>query len=287
MPIVKVFGKSLLFVTVLYAFFRYAGEFSTAQSVVLTVVSWLGYGLYEKLQLSHKTVDVFTPFYVSFLPKWYELLSDFKLIRGKDDWERLCEGANKLPKSTFNVFREGFSFTVIRPPSSEGLLPGLSFWNNEKIFLNDLELEAAIVKTEGMGFRHGQKHDFFDHPSWSTLPRMVFKWGDGGYEIGLEVQMEWWDERCKSGDVKELANLKQDKDHMCGTTRVVVATLPYSEFEAYYRANNYEKLKKLQDEWDKQLVAKGWQRTVEGDSEIPDPWSRIEHKYFSVAYRSI
>jgi hypothetical protein len=51
--------------------------------------------------------------------------------------------------------------------------------------------------------------------------------------------------------VKELANLEQDKDHMCGTTRVVVATLPYSEFEAYYRANDYKKLKKLQKEWDK------------------------------------
>ena len=64
MLVVKAIGKSLLFVALLYVFFRYAGDFSASQSAVLTAVAWLGYGLYEKLNLSRKTEDVFTPFCV-------------------------------------------------------------------------------------------------------------------------------------------------------------------------------------------------------------------------------
>jgi|ERR1700722_18991497 len=285
MPTVKALGKSLLFVAVLYAFFRYAGDFSTAQSVALTVVAWLGYGLYEKLRLSHKTEDVFTPFCVSFFPKWYELLSDLKLIRQDDDWKRLTDTVAKIPKSTFSLYRQGFSFTVIRPPTSNGLLPGLAFWNNEKIFLNDLELEASIVETEDKSIFRLEKHELFDHPSWSGLPRIVFKSGNGGYEIRLEVHMDWWKERCASGEMKELANLKQHEDHTCGTTQVVVATLPYSEFAVFYRDTDYAE--SLQNKRDKQLAAKGWQRKADRDSEIRNLWSTVEHKYFSVSYRSI
>jgi hypothetical protein len=150
-----------------------------------------------------------------------------------------------------------------------------------------LEFEAAIIPVEDERRRHGERHEFFDHPSYANLPRVVFKWGSGGYEIGLEVQIDWWEERCKSGEVKELAKLKQRQDHMCGTTRVVVATLPYSEFETYYRTVDQAQIKKLQAEWDKQLAASGWKRAAERDSEIPDPWSRVEHKYVSVSHRNI
>ena len=289
MAIVKVLAKSILFIALLYALFRYAGDFSTSQSVVLTIVSWIGYGLYEKLNLSRKSEGVFTPFCVSFFPNWYELLSDLTLITGEEDWKRLCEAANKVPASRFNVFKQGFSFTVIKPPSEEGLLPGLAFWNNQKVFLNELELSEAIIEEDdGLRFRHGEKHNFFDHPSWSSLPRMVFRWGTKGYEIGLEVQNDWWEERCKSGELKELANIEKDTDHLCGTTRLVIATLPYSEFAAYYQRIDYAQQGKLQAEWDKQLEANGWKRKEEDrDSEIRDPWSHVEHKYFSVSHRSI
>jgi hypothetical protein len=289
MRIIKALGKTLLFVAALYVFFRYAGDFSASQSAVLTAVAWLGYGLYEKLNLPSKAEDVFTPFCVSFYPKWYPLLLDFKLLSGKEDWKLLCDAENKIPETEFSVFRQGFSFTVIRPPSSEGLLPGLTFWNNHKTFLNDLELEAAIIERdeEDQPIGSEKKHRFFDHPSWASLPRIVFKWGAGGYEIGLEVQIDWWKKRCQSGELNELANLKQHTDHLCGTTRIVIATLPYSEFAVYYRSIEYAEQQKLQEESDKQLLANGWQRKAARDSEISDPWSSVEHKYFSVSHRSL
>src|SRR6266851_3203895 len=176
MAIVKALAKSILFIALLYALFRYAGDFSDRESTVLAIVAWVGYGLYERLNLSRKTEDVFTPFCVSFFPNLYKLLSDLTLLKGEEDWKRLCEAANKRPASRFNVFKEGFSFTVIRPPSGEGLLPGLTFWNNRKVFLNELELNEPIIEEDGDGLRlrFGEKHKFFDHPGWSSLPRVVY-----------------------------------------------------------------------------------------------------------------
>ncbi|HET7107269.1 MAG TPA: hypothetical protein VFI38_10695 [Candidatus Acidoferrum sp.] len=290
MPIVKALAKSVLFVAVLYALFRYAGDFSTSQSVVLTIVSWVGYGLYERLNLSRKAECVFTPFCVSFFPHWYELLSDLTLIKDEEDWKRLCESVNEVPASKFSVFKQGFSFTVIRPPSEQDLWPGLTFWNNEKVFLNELELSEPVIENEddGMRFGFGEKHKFFNHPSWSSLPRVVFKWGMKGYELGLEVQADWWKERSQSGELKKLAKIEEHTDHLCGNTRLVIATLPYSEFAVYYQHVDYDKQGKVQAERDKQLEANGWKRKEEDkDSEIRDPWSRIEHKYFSISHRSI
>jgi len=287
--LVKVLIKSLVFVVVLYVCFRYVGDFSSQQSAVLAFVGWVGYGLYEKLNVSRQVDNVFSPFCVFILPNWYDLLSDFRLIRSKEEWHRLCNAANEAPTDNYSVFRRGFVFTVIKPPADEGLPPGLTFWDNRKTFLSEVELSGSIiqVRDESAGPHLGEEHPFFRHPKWAGLPEVYFKWGTGGYELGLEVQDDWWEELCKSGEIGELAKLKKHRDHPCGTTRLVIATLPYSEFGVYYQNVDYDQMKKQQEARDKQLEANGWGRKTEGDSEIRDPWSRVEHKYFTVSHRSV
>ncbi len=71
------------------------------------------------------------------------------------------------------------------------------------------------------------------------------------------------------------------------TTRLVVATLPYSEFAFYFEANDYDRFKAEQESRDKQLGSNAWTRKTYGDSEIRDPWLRIDHKYFAVTHREI
>jgi len=162
--IAKSFVKGLFFLALLYALFRYVGEFSERESVVLAMVAWIGYGLYERLNIP-RVETVFTPFRVSFFPNWYELLLDFKLIKDKEDWKRLCEAEDKLPASQFRVFKQGFSFSVVQPPSDEGLMPGLTFWDNRKVFIGELELSEPIIEKEGDRWafgRFGEKHEFFD-----------------------------------------------------------------------------------------------------------------------------
>jgi hypothetical protein len=288
MAIVKAMAKLLAVVGALYVFFRYVGNFSSQQSAALAFVLTVGYELYNDLNALRRASKAFEPFCVSIHPNWYELLSDFKLIGGMEEWHRLREEAGRVPASEYNVFRSGFLFTVMQPPSDQGLLPGLTYWNNHKMFLSDVELSASIVemKDESVLPRLEEEHPFLKHPRWAQLPEVYFKWGIDGYELGLEVQLEWWENLCMSGGIGELAKTKTHKDHLCGTTRLVIATLPYAEFGIYYNVpvDRMEKWEKVRN---KQLEAHGWKRKVERDSEIRDPWSRVEHKYFAVAHREI
>jgi hypothetical protein len=288
--IAKALLKNLIVPSVLYFCFRFLGDFSSQQSAVLAVVAWIGYGLHKKLNASRTTVNLFSPFSVSIYPNWYELLSDFKLISAEDEWQKLCKAANEMPEPENTVFRRGFTFTVIKPPVDEGLLPGLTFWDNRKVFLVEVELSEPVIEIENeFSLRgRGQEHPFFHHPKWSSLPRFCFKWGTGGYEIGLEVQDDWWEHLRESNKaIGNLAKIKGARDHLCGTTRLVIATLPYSEFSLYYQNVDHDDLKKVQEAMDKQLESNGWKRQVERDSEIRDPWAHVEHKYFTVSHRSI
>lgn len=288
MAFIRILAKEIAFLAVFYAGVRYLGDFTLRQSIALTFIAWIGYELNARLKASRRVEKVFEPFCVSIYPNWYELLSDFKLIGSMEEWHRLREETEKVPASEYSVFRGGFLFTVIKPPSDQGLLPGLTYWNNHKIFLSEVELSASIVEIKddsGMP-RLEEEHPFLKHPRWAQLPEVYFKWGTDGYEFGLEVQGDWWKHRCESGVIGELAKIKEHKDYLCGTTRLVIATLPYAEFGIYYdvpvdRVKEWEKVR------DKQLEAHGWKRKVERDSEITDPWSRVEHKYFAVAHRSV
>jgi hypothetical protein len=135
-----------------------------------------------------------------------------------------------------------------------------------------------------------KQHPYFNHPAWAELPEVYFRLGFGGYEMGLEVQIDWWEGLCESGKMGELAKVKQDRNHPCGTTRLAVATLPLSEFDfhyIYYAKVRYDQSLKLRAEVDKQLEANGWKRKGEYDPEIRSPWSHVEHKYFTVSYRDV
>jgi len=92
----------------------------------------------------------------------------------------------------------------------------------------------------------------------------------------------------KNGEVGELSKLTQHRDPRCGTTRLLIASLPYSEFSIYYQDVPYEQMQKQQQARDKLLEEKGWKRQHDDpDAEIRDHWSRVEHKYFAVAHRTI
>jgi hypothetical protein len=287
MVIIKALAKTIAFLAVFYVGLRYLGGFSMQQSAALAAVGMLGYALYSNLNVLMQAEGAFTPFCVSIRPNWYQLLSDFKLVTSPEEWQRLCEEEEKVPASQYNVFRSGIIFTVIRPPSN-GLLPGLTYWDNRKCFLTDVEPSESIMPIDGYGLGGlGKQHPFLQHPQWAQLPGVYFKLAFGGYELGLEVQDDWWENLCKSGTMGELAKVKQHRDHLCGTTRLVIATLPLSEFGTYYRNVDYGQMNKLRESMNKQLEANGWKRKDERDPEIRDPWSHIEHKYFAISVRAV
>lgn len=284
MATVKALAKSLGILAAIYLCCRYVGEFSSKQSSVIMLLAWTGFELYAKIRGVQQPLRTFSPFCVHIYPNWYPLLLDFKLIGNDDEWKRLCELLAKVPEAEYSVFRSGISFTVIAAPSEEGLPPGLIYADNHKRFLSEADFSENVVELE-RGQRRLGEHPYFKHPYWANLPEVYFKLGPKGYDVGLEVQSDWWKHLCKTGKLGDLANLKVRTDHLCGTTKLVIATLPFTEFHIYYQT--YDQIQAQQESADKQLEANGWRRQVEKDSEIQDPWSRVDHKYFAVAHRDI
>ncbi len=228
----------------------------------------------------------FAPFCVSIFPNWYPLLSDFVLVSGEEEWARLSEAINNVPLAEFNMYRSGIQYTVLSPASDDGLRPKLIYWDNRKRFVTGVEFSESIVEIEYEPGMRGE-HPFFRHPRWANLPEVYFKQGTEGYELGLEVQEDCWKHIRETGKIGELCQIKSHTDHSCGTTRLVIATLPHGEFGSYYQNTDYDRWKALRDARDEELEAKGWKRKIERDGEIQDPWTRVEHKYFTVSHRDI
>ena len=164
--IVKAIVKSLAILAALYAFSWYLGDFSARQSAVLALLGWIGYGLYSDLDVSRRGDKAFSPFCVSVQPNWYPMLTDFMLVKNKEDWQRVHEAIAKVPPADYSVYRSGFVFTVVAPPLGGGLPPGLAYWDNRKIFVTKVELSESISE-RGPGVPGaGGEHPVFNYPSW-------------------------------------------------------------------------------------------------------------------------
>jgi len=217
-------------------FFRYAGNFSQQQSLVLALAAMFaveGLGGVWKLLRNKPHL---TPFRVYVEPQWGPLLSDLKLLKGEDEWERFNDAFQGSSESAYKTCG-GILFTVIgRQPDFE--LPGLTYWDDHKVFVNELEFSGSvIVKEDDMGFsRPKGKHPFFNCPKWSDLPRVFLRPGIHGYELGLEVQSDWWKDLCNRGEAGALAKIDRHTDERCGATELVLARLPYSAFVEYFGA---------------------------------------------------
>jgi len=283
--VLKPSAEALGVAAALYVILRYLCDFSLRQSVVLTLLGWFVFVLYlylHALIVSQRSRTAFSPFKVFIEPKWHSLLSDLKLVNSEEEWHRLNQAIESLPASQYNVFRSPISFTVIAPPSDEGLPPGLTYWDNRQRFVSKVDFSEAIVEIESeISIRDiNREHPFFKHPLFSgSLPSLCFRWGASGYELGLEVHARWWKRLCETGEIGELAKTKEDTDYECGTTRLVIATLPYSEFGIYYQKPDYLRMEAQQKARDKQLEAIGWKRKEERG-----PGWRVEHKYFKVSH---
>lgn len=123
---------------------------------------------------------------------------------------------------------------------------------------------------------------------WS--PYIYFKWGTEGYELGLEVNADWWKDICAADATNQLGKIKTHPEFLTGTTRLLVATLPYSEFGVYSAGNAPASwfATSKQKHRDKELTNAGWKRE-ESDWEMHHlgaPES-VKHKYFTVSHRAI
>ena len=287
----------------LLLFFEYVAGFALRQSFFLAIVCGL---VYESLKAVQPARRSFRPYSVLVIPKISKLLLDLRLLKDAAESEHL----QQLWESGKATGDPQIWFTVLQP--ADGVhLPGLTYWEGRQSFRTELDFSEPIEGIEFRYFENPLKNESEDTVVFKDAVSLAEGSGFGawspevycrlasGYELGITVREEWWNQVCATDQFKYLADIDADTDQTTGETRLVVARLPCSEFAAYYQRaeSNGERRKKRQQARDKELGQYGWKRvgtsslwwTHEMLEEygIPITWECIEHKYFIVGRREI
>jgi hypothetical protein len=264
----------------LFLCFRYLADFSPMQSAVLAMTLSIGVGvggeLYESLKAAGRSEQRLYPYSVLVEPKLHYLLLDYKLIKDAEEFRQCWE---KGLKDVLLIH-----FTVLQPQHDVDL-PGLIYWGSRKSFVTQVDFEepVEVVKFE-------QANSFIKDLGFPPCELTWFlRLGRDGYELGLNVPTEWWERIRATSEIGELAKTKAEADGMTDNTRLVVANLPWQEFDMYYDKGEFDlkRRQKQKELADKQLSKYGWKRKDRSDAEVADPWYRLEHRYFTVQHRSI
>jgi hypothetical protein len=235
----------------------------------------IGFGIgfvldyYKTLEAAQRQQS-FIPYHVLVQPNWPKLLLDYKLIKDAEAFQQLSEKSLK---------RAPIRFTVLLPAPKVDL-PGLIYWNSRNGFVTEVDFEESI---EGIEFEIPGLERFGDKWSPSVYFKLGVLSGGVGYEMGLAMREKWWEGICVRGDAGELCKTKADTDPQTGTTRLVVATLPDSEFDEYYDVEfDKERRHERYELRDKQLSLNGWK------CEQSSFFGRnLEHKYFTITHRNV
>jgi hypothetical protein len=233
----------------------------------------------RKLVASSEAAKRLWPYQVWIVPQWHQLLLDYGLIKGAEEFRQVWEKGLKDSRL--------IGFTVLQAGDlGEG---ELIFWDARKSFTTSVDFredvealefeEPEAVKQLGLPPRH----------LWCFLKLG----GVGGYQLGVTVPKDWWNRTCTTGGIGQLAATEHDTDVRTAETQLMVATLPWQEFECMYCHRgelDYESLKKIEKQKqlrDRKLAEYGWERKDDRGAEIRSPWHYLEHKYFRVQHRSI
>jgi hypothetical protein len=224
-------------------------------------------------------------------PKWYELLTAFKLIDSAEEWDTLQKHAEEMASGNFNILTHAICFTVVsEPPACERKL---IYWNNYHTFASDVYFEERIEPSDigqlGQVLEpedRGREIDALDLRAASFFMKSC----GGSYNLGLVVPDWWWD-KTRDSCPKPIEEFRISPT---GQVEVTLARISYPEFDFYCRRErwnrHYEKrtVKRLSDLRDKQRDKFGWRREDHRVSDIPIEWPEsLEHKYFRLEHRHI
>ncbi len=270
--------RHLLWIGLPFVASYFLADFSLKLSLALSIIFWF---LYARTQQTWEYLAVqerFEPFRVDVAPKWALLLRDYKLVESDEQLDRLFARAEAEP-ARFKVLSYGFSFTVLRPTPGWIDFRGLLHSNTDNQFVGTVDLWSRV-----------EPPPYDDTQILKTGPSAFVKWGiDGGFDLGIEVDDDWWKQFCETAANKELTTIKTDSDPLRGTVRLVIATLPYAEFGVYLGSveeYSSKRAEREEQERDRILAKFGWVRDRDAE-DLPYGPNEIEHKYFTVWYRAI
>jgi hypothetical protein len=287
MALAKAFLKTVIVFGLSFLLFRWV-SFTTLQSLLLAALVEAGFEAYLTLNAKATTEEYFSPYTVIVCPKFDQILLDYKILKNDDEVRQLYDLWRKKDQRLI-----GFTVLKLRP-SGDWLI----YHDQDRCFLGSVDFEEpiqAIAFSGGVFDRARERNTvYLRDPTNPEIgfatdsPQFYFRQSSGGYELGLKVPHDWWTKICDQNPSAEFRKAKADTDHRFGTTRVPVITVPHIAFGLFrLRYDDYENSRKLWDAIDEVLPKFGWTRVKHEDSEISDPWIRLESKYFDLQYKEI
>jgi hypothetical protein len=286
MGLLKALLKFVLLAALLFLLLR-AVDFSVAQSIVLVALAWGAYEAFSWLHArTHKAS--LSPYRVIVYPRLGHLLLDYRLIKDTDELQKLYTIWDKHQE--FSI-----SFTILELKTSGDWLV---YSNDHKAFVTEIDFEedieplafrSVLDKQQPLPLYLRDSQCKTDAVFGPISPRFYFRERADGYEIGLNVRDDWWEDVCRQNPGADFAKTKVDINHLTGEARLGIATVPQAAFAPFL--TNTSDLAQFQKVWslmDSELAKYGWKREKDDpDAEIHDPWIRIENKYFGLQYRGV
>jgi hypothetical protein len=167
----------------------------------------------------------FVPYHVFITPKFHSIATDFDLVKDSDEeWAKLREAIQKLPKEPWNIWDSGFSFSVITPE--------LIFQHGWNRFTTELDMSASLAPVA------------FARKSYTAFsPRLeLHAWADG-YRVKLVLQEDHWDRIKNKPIFAKMDKHDADDDHMCGTVEIVLAVIPQEGLYVHFSVKPGDSLK--------------------------------------------
>ncbi len=256
----------------------------------------------------------FTPFYVRLQPNWYQILSDFKILRNVEEWHSVLKSVKRFPSSRYCVVRNCIFFTVLQV--AEEFRHPLIFWNGEGAFTTDLtfqrELEPILLSRKDNAVKLVVEKDgsflVDDILQPSRLETYVNEYAllcsSGncqiqffmkscieGFDLGIGIPDWWWQQVKDSCPAPE----KEHRDHATGYVELVLARIAHCELDCYwepvprdidFHLTIVPKMKERREQLRQKL---GWETIPQQDiPEMPLHWPEaIEHKYFRIEHRAV
>jgi hypothetical protein len=268
----------LLYAVVFYLIFAYIADMPLRWSIVLALVIA---GIHRHLlYVAPKTVRRFTPYYMNVIPNWYVILSDYKIISGKEHWRKIQDTWEDRPRPQYVFIRDGMSFVFVS--QSDDFERTLIFSNDYNFFMSEIDMGEELYGLTMPHHRNTLQNVFGDYQ-----PRFFIKYGIEGYDLGVEVESDWW-KSMKSTCPEPLA---ERQEHAYGITKLILAKVPLQEFTPYWEPVEYDLT--FNDQYEKRQrqgrEKYGWTllKSRDDDEVRTRQSTQIDHKYFSVEHSEI
>jgi hypothetical protein len=271
--------RGFLFFALAFLFLWEVAHFSLMQAVAILIMLvslniWHGSWHEQSWQgKQYRLEQFFRPYTVRLELKFIGLLVDYRIVRIDPEEPRQPHPLLSFPPEIV--------FTVLQPGHAVEF-PGLVYHDTRKCLLTRIDFEEPVGEMISRLLRKFQSPGFAESSASNELllwPDVFLRVNAKGYEIGITVPSRYWERLCETGEAGDLVKTQAHTDSYTGTTRLIVATLPYSAFGVYYQNLNPHEWLKLREE---QLAECGRK-----DAERRGPWSRLEHKYFVVEHRAV